>query len=643
MKKLLTTVFTVLGCLFFSFQAKAKIDTVQVADFSFTPANLTICFGDTIRFVWMNGFHNVHITAPFDSTSNDLQASGNVFEFVPPAPATYSYVCDYHSMMAATFTVMDTLVVNLGPDTLQCGGSVTLNAGNPGASYLWSTGETTQSIVINSSDTVYVDVSNACETVSDTVMVYIFPTPSANAGSDATICPGNSVTIGGSPSASGGTLPYTYAWSPAAGLSSTTDANPVASPTATTSYVLVLQDSNGCAIVRDTVIVKVETPIMVDLGPDDTACTSVMLDAGNPGNNYWWYPGNGSTQTIVADSSGWYYAIVWNTCFSDTDSVLVYITGSPSATTSATAATCGMFDGTATATPTGGIAPFTYIWGTSPVQTTQTATGLFTGTYSVMISDAMGCLDTAAATVGSTSTILQSTFAAGNNHRGNMFDITAISTVMIESFDSHPMANTSYEIYYKSGTYVGSENNAAAWTLVGSAANVVAQPQGTPTPLPIPVNVIIPAGQTYGFYVTSSNITVSQRYTNGTAVGNVFAQDASIQFKEGCGIEYPFASTPFTPRVWNGRIHYCTGLVGTENVLSTVINVYPNPSSGTFTVSGLPVNAKIKVMNLFGEKVLERVATSSEETIQLKNAAGIYIYTITDEAGNSGTGKIVIE
>jgi len=60
-----------------------------------------------------------------------------------------------------------------------------------------------------------------------------------------------------------------------------------------------------------------------------------------------------------------------------------------SATTSTTDATCGSADGTATATPANGPAPYTYLW--SDGQTTATATNLAAGSYSVTITDAGGC------------------------------------------------------------------------------------------------------------------------------------------------------------------------------------------------------------------------------------------------------------
>lgn len=66
-----------------------------------------------------------------------------------------------------------------------------------------------------------------------------------------------------------------------------------------------------------------------------------------------------------------------------------------------TDASCkGNSDGTATATPSGGIAPYGYVWGTSPMQNTATATGLAAGKYGVTVTDSAGCYLTDSVTVG---------------------------------------------------------------------------------------------------------------------------------------------------------------------------------------------------------------------------------------------------
>lgn len=64
---------------------------------------------------------------------------------------------------------------------------------------------------------------------------------------------------------------------------------------------------------------------------------------------------------------------------------------------------------------------------------------------------------------------LQASNTAGNNHRGNMFDIVATNDVTILSFDASPMGNTTIEIYYKVGTWNGFANTPSAWTFIGSA------------------------------------------------------------------------------------------------------------------------------------------------------------------------------
>ncbi len=145
---------------------------------------------------------------------------------------------------------------------------------------------------------------------------------------------------------------------------------------------------------------------------------------------------------------------------------------------------------------------------------------------------------------------------AGNNHRGNMFDIVATNAVTILSFDASPMGNTTIEIYYKPGTWNGFANTPSAWTLIGSGYTPYT---GGFSAVPVDVNITIPAGQTYAFYITSNTSSVSLNYSNGTSVGNVYSADANITFLEGGGMEYPFTANTgavYQPRVWNGNIHY---------------------------------------------------------------------------------------
>ena len=84
---------------------------------------------------------------------------------------------------------------------------------------------------------------------------------------------------------------------------------------------------------------------------------------------------------------------------------------------------------------------------------------------------------------------------------GPFMDLTAVNALTITSFDMYfkGTLNRNVSVYYKVGTYVGSENTPAAWTLLGTV-NVTPAGSGTATAVNLG-GVAIPAGQTYGFHV----------------------------------------------------------------------------------------------------------------------------------------------
>ncbi len=197
---------------------------------------------------------------------------------------------------------------------------------------------------------------------------------------------------------------------------------------------------------------------------------------------------------------------------------------------------------------------------------------------------------------------LQTTFASGNAQNGNMFDLVATDDIVIDSFDVHLEQDTDIEIYYKSGSYVGSEGNAGAWTLAGTATNVTAAGNGVPTTVPINVNLPMNNGDTYAFYITATN--VSLEYTNGTTVGSLHSSTPHLEFYEGIGVGYAFGNT-YSPRVWNGNIHYST-IDTPDYIWSTAettpnIEVSPNDTT-TYTVnvtysnSGCTVSESVDVI-----------------------------------------------
>ncbi len=116
-----------------------------------------------------------------------------------------------------------------------------------------------------------------------TISLIVNSLPSAAAGVDENICEGSSVQL----NASGGT---TYEWSPATGLSSTNIADPIASPTSTISYIVIVANLNGC-FASDTIQVVVHPYPVIDAGPAQTVCypNSTQLQ-GSGASIYSWLP-----------------------------------------------------------------------------------------------------------------------------------------------------------------------------------------------------------------------------------------------------------------------------------------------------------------------------------------------------------------
>ena len=137
------------------------------------------------------------------------------------------------------------------------------------------------------------------------------PPLAAQAGADKALSPSTpSAALGGSPSASGGTGPYTYAWSPSTGLDDATLANPTVTTTdATTTYTLTVTDSL-LATATDTVVVTYTvTALVANAGADKNVSPgSPAVIGGSPsasGGNctyfYSWAPSTGLDDATLAN------------------------------------------------------------------------------------------------------------------------------------------------------------------------------------------------------------------------------------------------------------------------------------------------------------------------------------------------------
>lgn len=131
---------------------------------------------------------------------------------------------------------------------------------------------------------------------SDTMIVNVNKAPIPNAGPDGDICYGRSYTLQGS----GGVQ---YNWSPPIYLNTTVGANPISTPTITTTYTVAVQDAIGCkSLGQDTVKVKVSQPLRVLTIPFDTIAypgQQIQLIANSVGVVYNWSPASGLNNPFI--------------------------------------------------------------------------------------------------------------------------------------------------------------------------------------------------------------------------------------------------------------------------------------------------------------------------------------------------------
>jgi gliding motility-associated-like protein len=261
------------------------------------------------------------------------------------------------------FEVLPKPIVNAGPDLIICGDSAPCQILNPiitaapgPYTYNWfpATGLNDPTIMnpcarpdTTTPYTLVVTGGNGCTsdfTTTDTLstaVVHVNPIPVADAGPDREICAGDSVELEGLGFNAGPV--YGFEWSPATGVSSTTQPNPNVAPPITTVYTLVVW-SNGCPSYGDQVLVDVHTNPTVDAGPTKEICLgeSILIDAQAGGDSTATYSFNWTPATNISDpgiedpivnpvSTTTYYVQATTNfgCNSPIDSVLVRVKPTP--------------------------------------------------------------------------------------------------------------------------------------------------------------------------------------------------------------------------------------------------------------------------------------------------------------------------
>lgn len=285
-----------------------------------------------------------------------------------------------------------------------CSGQGTTLTASGGGTYSWSTGATTASISVTPSSTttytVTVTNSNNCSaTAVQTVTVNAGPSANTTVSNASCNQANGSATV----NASGGSGSYTYVWSPGGQTGVTATALTAG------SYTVVVTDAaTGCTQTATAIVNNSNGPAITNSSFVSPACnggnngTATVTATGN-GLIYLWTPSNQTTATATGLSSGSYTVTIsdQNGC----TITQIFVLNNPSAITvnpTSAAATCSQSNGTATANASGGTGNLSYLWSPGG-QTASTATGLSAGTFTVTVTDANGCTQTATVAVTNSS------------------------------------------------------------------------------------------------------------------------------------------------------------------------------------------------------------------------------------------------
>ena len=349
------------------------IVTVNAPPTANAGADQTICEGESATLTASGG--SAYSWSSGDNTVQTIVS--------PTSTITYTVTASVGSCSdtdEAVVTVNPSPTVNAGTSETICEGeSATLTASG-GSAYSWSSGDNSAQTIVSPTSTTTYTVTASIGSCSDTdeAIVTVNPKPTANSGSDVTICDGETTTL----TAIGG---GTYSWS-----SGDNTAQTIVSPTTITTYTVTVS-VNSCTDV-DEVVVAVGSIPTANAGTDATICEgeSATLTASG-GSTYSWSSGDNTAQTIISPTlTATYIVTVSVGSCSDTDEAVVTVNPNPTANAGSDVIIC---DGeTITLTATGGGA---YSWssGDNTAQTIVTPTS--TTTYTVTVTDINTCTNTA--------------------------------------------------------------------------------------------------------------------------------------------------------------------------------------------------------------------------------------------------------
>ncbi|CAN5463662.1 hypothetical protein BH11BAC2_BH11BAC2_19470 [soil metagenome] len=383
----------------------STVEIKEAAALVLTPSSTNIsCFGacngtadvfvsggtGVVTYLWSNGATTANLSnlcaGSFTVTvtdENNCQAQTSINIIEPKALSTLISKVDVTCFNASNGSAL-----------------VVASEGTAPYTYLWSNGATTDAInnIAAGSYTVTVTDFNGCSKVESVTIIEPKALHVVVSGFIHASCLGS---CNGSANvvANEGTAPYTYLWSNGA----TSDAidNLCAG-----TYTVTVTDKNGC-VANTSVTISQPSVLVASSCKSNVSCkggcNGSALASANGGTSpysYLW-SNNAISASINALCAGWYSVTITdaNGCTSsssvevkqpanDLSAVVIVVSNSTGA---------NIANGSLSVTASGGTSPYSYLW--SNGQTSNIATNLLAGTYTVTVTDANGCTTIAQGTI----------------------------------------------------------------------------------------------------------------------------------------------------------------------------------------------------------------------------------------------------
>lgn len=260
-------------------------DTIVVTTSPSPVVNLgndtTICNGNTLTLNAGNTGATYLWSNAATTQSISVTASGTYWAKVTNASGCF----DYDTVIV---TVNPVPTIALGNDTSFCAGNaIILDAGNAGMTFLWSNGDTTQTITASTSGTYWAKVTNTSGCFNtDTLVVTVDPSPIANLGNDTAICADDTLHL------DAGNVGATYLWSD-------NSTNQTLQVLDAGTYWVTITNANGCTATDSITIIENPLPSVDSISFTVNASNMYTFTGVNVMNasTYEWSFGDGNTSS----------------------------------------------------------------------------------------------------------------------------------------------------------------------------------------------------------------------------------------------------------------------------------------------------------------------------------------------------------